>query len=250
MDQTPIFFTITPRTTLNTVGACTVNVRTSTSSTMRVTVAVTVSASGKMLPSMIVYKGKPGRHIEREFSDFMVSRHFCVQERAWMDEVVMKKWVDEILIPHCKQAPSGIHPILLLDSYRCHLMASVVNQIQNAGIQVEHIPGGCTSLCQPIAIGIGKPLKNRVCDDWEEWMLEQGDTAIFKPPTRETLAKWIVTSLQSLSSEMVQNSWRHGQYSYFPTEVEAEQNENEDEMQSLQNEMLEFVNEQTEMVDS
>ena len=49
MDQTPIFFTMTPRTTLNTVGEKTINIRSSTNSTMRATVAVTVSASGKCL---------------------------------------------------------------------------------------------------------------------------------------------------------------------------------------------------------
>ena len=97
-------------------------------------------------------------------------------------------------------------------------MGSVVQLIENAGIQVEHIPGGCTSLCQPIDVGIGKPLKNRVRDKWENWMMEQGaGTAVFKPPSRKELASWIVTSLESMSPEMVKNSWRHGEYSYFET---------------------------------
>ena len=101
-------------------------------------------------------------------------------------------------------------------------MGSVVQLIENAGIQVEHIPGGCTSLCQPIDIGINKPLKNRVRHDWEEWMMSQGaGTAVFKPPSRKELSTWIVTSLQSMTEGMVQNSWRHSVYSYFPTADEA-----------------------------
>jgi hypothetical protein len=39
-----------------------VNGRTSTLQTLRATVTVTVTASGKMLEPLVVYKGKPGAH--------------------------------------------------------------------------------------------------------------------------------------------------------------------------------------------
>ena len=59
MDQTPIFFSVmTPGTILDQVGVRSVNVRTSTSSAVRVTFAVTITASGKSLPTMIIYKVK------------------------------------------------------------------------------------------------------------------------------------------------------------------------------------------------
>ena len=65
-------------------------------------------------------------------------------------------------IIHSDKAPPGIHPILLLDSYRCHLMSSVIDEINALVVQVEHIPGGYTGLCQPIDVGIGKPFKSQV----------------------------------------------------------------------------------------
>ncbi len=51
-------------------------------------------------------------------------------------------WVDEILAPHVTTAPAGIVPLLALDSYRCHMMKSVVNRIQALGMEVKHITGG------------------------------------------------------------------------------------------------------------
>ena len=217
MDQTPIFFSMVPRTTLQSRGSRTVNVRTSTSSTMRVTAAVTITASGKKLCPMLVFKGKPGGRIEREFSGYPDGGKYTVQERAWMDESVMMKWVDTVLKPYVEGAPQGIIPVLLLDSYRCHMMASVVSKINELGVQVEHIPGGCTGLCQPIDVGIGKPLKNHVRNMWEAWMLQQGvNTNIFRPPTRQVVAGWIVAAFQNISIEVTKNSWRHAQYSYFP----------------------------------
>jgi DDE superfamily endonuclease len=76
-----------------------------------------------------------------------------------MDESIVLKWVDMVLKPYVATAPVGIEPILFLDSYRCHVMQSVVTVIQGLGVEVKHIPGGCTGLCQPIDVGIGQPLK-------------------------------------------------------------------------------------------
>ena len=56
----------------------------------------------------------------------------------------MLLWVEKVLKPYIESAPEGIVPLLLLDSYCCHVMASVVNEIQDLGVEVEHIPSSCT----------------------------------------------------------------------------------------------------------
>jgi DDE superfamily endonuclease len=141
-----------------------------------------------------------------------------------MDESIMLKWVETVLKPYILTAPEGIEPLLFLDSYRCHMMASVVNIIQDMGVQVEHIPGGCTGLCQPIDVGIGKPLKNRVRKEWEDWMVEQGETVRFRPPSRQIVASWVVRTLQELPLEIKKKSWRHQPYSYFQNKIQDNEN--------------------------
>ncbi len=83
-----------------------------------------------------------------------------------MDERVMLAWVEEVLAPYVATAPDDIIPLLILDSYRCHMMASVVCKIQELGVEVKHIPGGCTSLCQPVDVGFNKPFKSCVRKMW------------------------------------------------------------------------------------
>ena len=100
--------------------ARTVNVRVSTSAIVRVTAAVAVSAAGDLLPPMLIFKGKPGGRIEREFGTYNNHGRYAVQEKAWMDESTMMSWVERVLRPYVETAPEGIQPILLLDSYRCH----------------------------------------------------------------------------------------------------------------------------------
>ena len=209
MDQTLVFFSMVPNKTLNIAGERSINVRTSTRSTMQLTCAVTVSAAGDILRPFIVFKGKRDGRIAREFgnpekSGFLVDCSYMCQERAWMDEAVMLQWVKEVLEPWSKDVPPGIVPYLLLDSYKCHLMSSVVHAIQDLGIEVEHISGGCTGLVQPLDVGVNKPLKNRIRRKWEEYMLEAGlAMTVLKPPTRQQMATWITECLDDLSEHII-----------------------------------------------
>ena len=82
-----------------------------------------------------------------------------MSKNAWMDEPVMKQWVDVVLKLYVETAPDLIITLLILDSYHCHMMSSVMHYIQELGVEVQHIPGGCTSLCQPVNVGFNKPFK-------------------------------------------------------------------------------------------
>lgn len=77
---------------------------------------------------------------------------YACQENAWMDEKVMLAWVDKILKPYVMTAPDGVVRIVFLSSFRCHMMSSVVEAVQDLGVDVEHIPGGCTGLCPPVDV--------------------------------------------------------------------------------------------------
>ena len=103
MDQTPVPFTMTPKTTLNEQGPRTVNVCSSTGSTMQLTLAVFVTASGKKLTPYIIFKGKLNRYIMREFSKvnsrYPENAHFTVQDNAWMDEQCCLEGVEKCVKP-------------------------------------------------------------------------------------------------------------------------------------------------------
>ncbi len=100
MDQTPVFFSMESKTTLDLAGLKTIHMRSSTSDTKRATAAVTVTASGHQLPLTDVFKGKPGGRIERdEIPKYPAGPHYAMQKKAWMDEAVMLQWVDKVLSP-------------------------------------------------------------------------------------------------------------------------------------------------------
>ena len=109
MDQTAIYHWMSLRTIIDQVGARSINVQTLPNPLKRVTVTVTVAASGKKLPGMVVFKGKPnGRIAQMEFQTYGATysafgKYTC-QEKAWMDERVMRLWVDKVLAPYLDTA--------------------------------------------------------------------------------------------------------------------------------------------------
>jgi hypothetical protein len=71
MDQAPVYFAMNAKQTLEVIGGKTIHVRTSTNDNKRATVAVTITANGMVLPSMVIFKGKPnGRIAKTEFATY------------------------------------------------------------------------------------------------------------------------------------------------------------------------------------
>ncbi len=120
MDQTPVYFLMNAKQTYEVIGRKTIHIRTSTNDTKRVTVAVMITADGTLLPSSLVFKGRPnGRIVTREFQNgnYPTTHFYKCQDAAWMDEQVMIAWVNEVLAPYVATAPDHVVPILIPDMY-------------------------------------------------------------------------------------------------------------------------------------
>ena len=163
---------------------------------------------------MLIFKGTPNGRIENhEFGTYPERGHYACQKKAWMDEEMMHKWIDLVLIPWKETTTPGVVPLLILDAYRIHMMGTVVNRVQSLGIEVIHIPPGCTYLCQPVDVGINKVIKCGMREKWEDWMLE-GDgivDGVAKEPSRKLVAEWLVDVYTNMDAKKVRNAWmKHG----------------------------------------
>jgi hypothetical protein len=102
---------------------------------------------------------------------------YKVQPKAWFSEDIMLEWIHEVLAPHVVTAPPGIVPLLFLDSFAVHMMGSVVNKIQELGVEVDFIPPGCTGLVEPVNVGYNKSFKAKVKDQYMDWLMFQDPDA-------------------------------------------------------------------------
>jgi hypothetical protein len=219
MDQTQVYFSMSSKRTLELIEKKTIHIRTLTNDTKRVTIAVTITADGTVLPSTLVFKREPGGRIaKKEFSTYPNTHFYKCQEAAWMDKEVMIAWVNKVLALYVMTAPDHVVPILILDMYRCHMMSSVVQMIQELGVEVQHIPGGCTSLCQPVDVGFNKPFKDRMRKQWMNWMMNKGvDQGTTSPPVRLDVVKWVHNAMLEMKGEgnIIRNAWKRHDNEWF-----------------------------------
>ena len=132
----------------------------------------------------------------------------------------MIAWVDDVLKPYVANAPDHVIPLLILNSYRCHMMALVVTRIQELGIEVKHIPGGCTSLCRPVDVGFNKSFKDRVRRQWISWMINEGIIhGTTSSPSRCDVAGWVDRAMAEMKNEVevvvCRNAWSKTGYKWF-----------------------------------
>jgi hypothetical protein len=134
-----------------------------------------------------------------------------------MDEEMMHKWIDLILIPWKETAMPRVVPLLILDAYHIHMMGTVVNRVQSLGIKVIHIPPGFTYLCQPVDVGINKVIKCGMREKWEDWMLE-GDgivDGVAKEPTQKLIAERLVDVYTNMDAKTVRKAWMKHRFQWF-----------------------------------
>ena len=170
----------------------------------------------------LVFKETPnGRITTKQFPSggYPTTLFYKCQEAAWMDKQVMIAWVNKVLVPYVAMALDHVVLVLILDMYQCRMMASVlVQMIQELSVEVQHIPGRCTSLCQPVDVGFNKPFKDRMQWQWVNWMINEGVVhGTTSPPTKLDMVKWVDAAMLEMKGEgdIIRNMWKRHGYKWF-----------------------------------
>lgn len=195
MDETPMYFDLVHGKTINQKGEKSVLIRTTGAEKRHLTVVLAVSADGDVLPPMIIFKGK--RALK-----FPVPKGWIVtvQEKGWMDETLMLRWVAEIYLKYTHKDRS----LIVLDSFRGHLTDKVKRAFKKGNSVMAVIPGGCTSKIQPLDVSINKPFKGILRKQWNSFMRDSAKEARdagakVKAATKETVVSWLETAVDSIT---------------------------------------------------
>jgi len=85
------------------------------------------------------------------------------------------------------------------------MMGNIKNRIQSLGIEVVHIPPGCSYLCQPVDVGLNKSIKTGMREKWEDW------TVLWMVLHVE----WFVEVYSSVPQEICRNTWMKKGFKWF-----------------------------------
>lgn len=206
-DQTPVCFDMPRNTSIAKKGSSTVTVRTTGNERLRCTVMLAVTADGNKLPPYVIFKRKTmpkGLQLPR---GILVS----VQSKGWMDSEHMVKWVKSVW----NRRPGALlkrSALLVMDSFRGHTTDEVKQLFQENNTEQIIIPGGLTSILQPLDVCLNKPFKDNLRSLYADWIASGNHqltpTGKIKRPSIELLCTWIMTSWDSVKMESVRNSFK------------------------------------------
>lgn len=204
-DQTPLNFDMPPSTTVEKKGVRSVHIRTTGAEKQRCTVMLAVTADGRKLSPFIIFKRKT-----LPKAKFPPGIHVRVQEKGWMTADLMVDWVKTVW---GRRAGALLYPsLLVVDSFRGHLVDSVRAKLKELRTDLAVIPGGLTSMLQPLDVSLNKPFKDNVRRLYSEWMAE-GDHAMtpggkIKKPSVEILCSWVIEAWSMISPEIIVRSFK------------------------------------------
>ena len=146
VDKTPSFFDMVSSKSICKTGSKECIVRTSGCEKKHVTIVLSATADGKMLPPLIIFKGKTTKTIEK----FCVPDGFIVktQAKAWMDEELMHVWLEDIWLKHTKLLSQKLgfeNSLLTRDAFSAHKTDEVEAKLVQNKSDILMIPAGCTS---------------------------------------------------------------------------------------------------------
>ena len=200
MDETPAYFDIVASKSIDKVGVKQCVIRSTGAEKRHLTVVLTVTADGNMLPPLIIFKGCPtGKIIEMELLEGMVAVR---QEKGWMDTKVMHVYLEKIWYPYVlKVGGEAVKSLLVWDSFSAHLTAEVEESLRTHRSTTIIIPGGCTSKLQPLDVSINKPFKQVLRSNWGDYIKARSlslTPAQLKDPKmkiktakREDVGRWV-----------------------------------------------------------
>ena len=110
----------------------------------------------------------------------------------------MLKWISDIWVKYTKKRPS----LLFLDTFSAHLTDKVQKAFKESNTTVLVIPGGCTSILQPLDVSINKPIKSYLRNMWLQYMLEHSSDQIIKKPPKQLIVDWVEEANEKLDSNL------------------------------------------------
>jgi hypothetical protein len=232
MDETPIFFDMVGNMTVDLKASKTVHVRTTGNEKNRFTCVLGILSNGVKLPPFVVFKGK------RLPKNLPNGIFVYMNEKGWMNEELTKIWIDRVW----GNRPNSFDQksLLVMDSFEGHKTELVKESCRKSKCDLAIIPGGLTSVVQPLDVCVNKPFKDKLRNKWNQWMT-CGSASLtkngnLKRPDYGIMCQWIIDCWNEIPQSLVIESFKKcgisnlmdGSEDNFLYETEDEDNNNDE----------------------
>ena len=123
-----------------------------------------------------------------------------VSTNGWMTAEQYHRWLVQVY------RKEGDRRLLIINSYKPHKSEDSVRVADDVLI----IPGGCTSIVQPMDKCINKPFKESMRGSWQTWMRQDWvltKAGNLKQPTRQDAINWVSAAWDSIKQDTIIRSF-------------------------------------------
>ncbi|CAG8584607.1 4982_t:CDS:2, partial [Scutellospora calospora] len=124
------------------------------------------------------------------------------QKNGWMDTSLITRYIDYLEGERNHEHKTSA--MMVYDLFSRYLEDSVKKKFCENGYDLAVIPGGLTSICQPLDIAINKPYKDYLYKEWYIWMSKGGAGKTTKGNLRRTRI-----SDENISTEIIIRSFEY-----------------------------------------
>ena len=129
-------------------------------------------------------------------------------KNGWMNDALTVEYLN------CLIGAFSFHKRLLVwDAYKCHISEHVRAHIKSLHLHSAVVPGSCTKFIQAADVVWNASFKRAMRSHYDTWLTQpanfeytQGGNV--KPPSRTLLCDWVKSSWESVSVEMIKNSFK------------------------------------------
>lgn len=205
MDETSMNFEMPGHQTVARVGESTV--KTVGPEKTHFTVVLSCLADGTKLHPVIIFKRKAMPKNLKIPAGVSVRVH----PNGWMDKGGTKFWLRNVW---GRRPGAGLrkHPsILVWDKFHAHITGTIKAEAKKMATTLAVVPGGLTSMLQPLDVCLKKLFKGQVYTLWQQWMhsyqeqLMKGESQT--KPDIDLVAKWVKDAWDSVPPELVKLSF-------------------------------------------
>ena len=191
MDETPVYIDMLNSTTISFKGEKNVEANGTGHGKTRFSVVLAISASGKMLRTLVILKGL--KNVPK--CKVPPNIFLTVSKGGSMNEHLMKEWKS----------------LLFMDQYDSHKKESVLLELNKLNTVVKFIPPKTTHYLQPLDVAVNSSFKAALKNEWQKWMCdgpkEFTSKGYRRRPNWDTILGLISSAISTIKRETIIKSF-------------------------------------------
>ena len=197
MDETPVYIDMLDSTIISFKGEKNVEANGTGHGKTRFSVVLAISASGKMLRTLVILKGLKNVPKCKVPPNIILT----VSKGGSMNEHLMKEWVSKCF-RNRGAFLATTKSLLFMDQYGSHKKENVLLELKKLNTVVKFIHSKTTHYLQLLDVGVNSSFKAALKNEWQKWMCngpkEFTSKGYHRRPNWDTILSFVSNAISSI----------------------------------------------------